>query len=64
MAGFSLTAAFELGAILVQAISGKTRYPDRELQHAGMKACMRALVTANKDIWVHEYMYWKEKGWL
>ncbi len=56
--------AFDLGATLVQAILGRTRYPDQELQHAEMKARMRALVSANKDIWVHEYAYWQEKGWF
>ena len=56
--------ASELGVTLVQAITGKTRYPEQELQHAEMKARMRALVSAHKDIWVHEYGYWQEKGWL
>jgi len=56
--------ASDLGVALAQAISGNARYPDQELQHAEMKARMRALVTTNKDIWVHEYTYWMEKGWL
>ena len=56
--------AYDLGSLLVNAIRNRTRYPDQDLMHAEMKERMRALVSYQKDIWVHEYTYWKEKGWL
>jgi multimeric flavodoxin WrbA len=56
--------AYDLGGLLVNAIRTGTRYPDQDLMHSEMKERMRALVSYNKDIWVHEYTYWKEKGWL
>jgi multimeric flavodoxin WrbA len=56
--------AYDLGGLLVNAIRNRTRYPDQDLMHAGMKERMRTLVSYNKDTWVHEYTYWKEKGGL
>lgn len=56
--------AYDLGGILVNAIRNRIRYPDQDLMHSEMKERMRSLVSYNKDIWVHEYTYWKEKGWL
>ena len=54
--------AYELGKRLVQAIEKKETYPDQERRHAEMLERMRALVTANKDRWHHEYDYWREAG--
>lgn len=56
--------AYYLGGILVTAIENRVRYPDQDLMHSEMKERMRILVSNNKDIWVHEYAYWKKKGWL
>ncbi|MDD1706515.1 MAG: flavodoxin family protein [Methanoregulaceae archaeon] len=56
--------ANDLGGFLVNAIRSGIRYPDQDLMHSEMKERMRALVLFKKDIWVHEYAYWKEKGWL
>ncbi|NLB00368.1 MAG: flavodoxin family protein [Methanomicrobiales archaeon] len=54
--------AYELGKRLVQAIEKKETYPDQERRHAEMLERMRALITANKDRWHHEYDYWREAG--
>jgi multimeric flavodoxin WrbA len=56
--------AYDLGTNLVEAIRNKTKYPDQEAVHFGMKERMRALVTANREIWTHEYDHWLKKGWL
>ena len=56
--------AYDLGVLLVDAIRTRARYPDQDLMHSAMKERMRALVSYNKDTWVHEYTYWNEKGWL
>ena len=56
--------AYELGIRLVTAIRNQEHYPDQDLFHAGMKERMQALVSHNKEIWSHEYQYWREKGWL
>jgi multimeric flavodoxin WrbA len=56
--------AYELGTRLVTAIRNQERDSDQDLFHAGMKERMQALVSHNKDIWSHEYQYWREKGWL
>ena len=54
--------AYELGKRLAQAIANKETYPEQEEFHAEMLEQMRALVTANKDRWQHEYDYWKAAG--
>ncbi|WP_332449617.1 flavodoxin family protein [Methanoculleus sp.] len=54
--------AYELGKRLAQAIETKETYPEQEKFHAEMLERMRALVTANKDRWQHEYDYWKAAG--
>lgn len=57
--------AYELGRKLARAIEKKETYPDQEELHAAMlEGGMRALVTANKDRWHHEYDYWREAGRL
>ncbi|WP_054847933.1 NAD(P)H-dependent oxidoreductase [Methanoculleus chikugoensis] len=56
--------AYELGRKLARAIEKKETYPDQEELHAAMLEGMRALVTANKDRWHHEYDYWREAGRL
>ncbi len=54
--------AYELGRRLARAIEKKETYPDQEEFHAAMLDRMRALVTANRDRWHHEYDYWREAG--
>jgi multimeric flavodoxin WrbA len=56
--------AYDLGGFLVNAIRNGVRYPDQDMMHSEMKEQMKILVSGNKDVWVHEYTYWKEKGWL
>jgi hypothetical protein len=56
--------AHDLGGLLVHSIRNSIRYPDQDLMHSEMKERMRALVSYNKDVWVHEYTHWREKGWL
>ena len=54
--------ASELGKRLAEAIAKKETDPEQEQFHAEMQIRMRALVTANKDRWHHEYDYWKAAG--
>ena len=54
--------AYELGRRLAEAIANKETYPEQERLHAMMLERMRALITANKDRWHHEYDYWKAAG--
>jgi len=49
---------------LVRAISEKRRYPEQDRVHDEMRSRFKALVSMNRDIWKHEYEYWKSKGWL
>lgn len=58
------TVSADLGKNLVQAIREQTTYPEQEAFHADMKERMIALVTANRDMWVHEYEYLKNRGWI
>jgi multimeric flavodoxin WrbA len=54
--------AKELGRTLVDAIRSKWKDPVQEKQHAERKEYFKRLVMFNKDIWKHEYDYWK--GWV
>jgi multimeric flavodoxin WrbA len=56
--------AYELGKKLVTAIEEKTTSPEQEELRTEIFERMRALVTANKDRWHHEYNHWKERGWI
>ena len=51
--------AYELGKKLAKAIATRETYPEQEKLHAAMQERMRALVTANKDRWHHEYDFWQ-----
>lgn len=57
-------AAAALGQSLAQAIATHRAYPEQAGMHAAMRGRFRALVTMNKDAWVHEYRYWQTMGWL
>ena len=56
--------AKELGRKLVDAIRSEWRDPVQEKQHAERKEYFKRLVMFNKDIWQHEYDYWKGMGEL
>jgi hypothetical protein len=54
--------AFTLGQELAEVIREKKVYPDQEAVHQEMRGRFKALVEMNKDIWTHEYEYWKRMG--
>jgi multimeric flavodoxin WrbA len=56
--------AKELGRKLVDAIRSTWKDPVQEKQHAERREYFRRLVMFNKDIWKHEYDYWKGIGEL
>jgi multimeric flavodoxin WrbA len=57
--GATLEAA-ALGVTLVDSIRTSRHYPEQEEILAKNREYFCALVSANKDVWVHEYEYWKE----
>jgi len=56
--------AFDMGIDLVSAIKEGRSYPEQEEALAQRSAFFGGLVMINKDIWVQEYNYLKEKGVL
>ncbi len=60
----AINEAVTLGQTLADAILTRRRYLDQEQLLAESKEYFRRLVEANKDIWAHQYDYWKEKGWM
>ena len=48
-----------LGRTLVEAIRTKRVYPEQEAVHQEMRHQFRQLVTMNKDVWKHEFQYWR-----
>jgi hypothetical protein len=56
--------AKELGRKLADAIRTGWKDPVQEKQHTERKEYFKRLVMFNKDIWKHEYDYWKEIGEL
>lgn len=50
--------AFRLGQDLARAIAEGRAYPEQDAFHAEMAERMKALVTANRERWKHEYDYW------
>lgn len=53
-----------LGQTLVEAIRTQRVYPEQEAVHREMRARFKHLVTANKEVWKHEYEHWLNQGWL
>jgi multimeric flavodoxin WrbA len=51
--------AKELGRNLVDAIKTKWKDPVQEKHHAERREYFKRLVMYNKDLWKHEYDYWK-----
>ena len=54
--------ARELGKTLAGAIKAKTTDEVQDRIHNERKAYFKNLVMFNKDLWKHEYDYWKSKG--
>jgi multimeric flavodoxin WrbA len=54
--------AKELGKALAEAIRSGWKDPEQEQVLAERGGYMKQLVLANKDLWTHEYEYWKGKG--
>jgi len=54
--------SFSLGQELVEAIRTKKVYPDQEAVHQERREFFKRLVEVNKDLWTHQYEYWKKMG--
>jgi hypothetical protein len=56
--------AKELGRKLADAIRTKWKDPVQEKHHEERKEYFKRLISFNKDLWKHEYEYWKGLGEL
>ena len=56
--------AKELGWKLAESIKGTVKDPEQEKIHHERKEYFKRLVSFNKDLWKHEYDYWKDLGEL
>jgi multimeric flavodoxin WrbA len=56
------TEAESLGRTLVAAIQSRRVYPEQEAVHRETRDRFRKLVEMNKDLWRHEYQYWRSAG--
>jgi multimeric flavodoxin WrbA len=56
--------AKELGRKLAEAIKTKWKDPVQEKHHEERKEYFKRLISFNKDLWAHEYEYWKGLGEL
>jgi len=56
--------AKELGRKLAGAIKTKWKDPVQEKHHEERREYFKRLISFNKDLWVHEYEYWKGLGEL
>ena len=56
--------AKDLGRKLTEAIKTKWTDPVQEKHHIERREYFRRLVSFNKDLWKHEYDYWKGLGEL
>lgn len=56
--------ARELGRKLADAIKNKTVDEAQAKHHAERKEYFKRLISFNKDLWAHEYEYWKGRGEL
>ncbi|TAJ44454.1 flavodoxin family protein [Methanofollis fontis] len=54
--------AYRLGQDLARAVAEGRPYPEQETFHREMEERMKALVTAHKHVWKHEYDYWAKMG--
>jgi multimeric flavodoxin WrbA len=53
-----------LGRKLAQSVRGEHRYPEQDEIHQTRRAYFCSLVTANKDLWRHEYEWYLQMGWI
>lgn len=60
----AVSEAEALGRTLVEAVRQKRVFPEQEAVHRELRERFKALVTAHKDAWKHEYEYWLNHGWL
>jgi hypothetical protein len=51
--------AFTLGKELIEAIKSKRVYSEQEAVHQERREYFKTLVGLNKDLWTHEYEYWR-----
>ncbi len=56
--------AFALGKKLAESIRGEHAYPEQEEIHRQRREYFRRLVTANRDLWRHEYDWYVTMGWI
>jgi hypothetical protein len=56
--------AYQLGTVLADAIINAEEFPEQEALHRERAEYMKNLVLMNKDLWTHEYEFWKETGKL
>lgn len=56
--------AKDLGKKLAAAIKTKWKDPAQEKHHMERKEYFKRLISFNKDLWAHEYEYWKGLGEL
>lgn len=60
----ALDEAMKLGGDLVIAARERRSYPwQREAKDVFLREFGKA-VAANRELWAHDYSYWKEKGWI
>jgi multimeric flavodoxin WrbA len=54
--------AFSLGQQLAEAIRTEKVFPDQEAVHKERREFFKGMVEMNKDLWTHQYEYWKKMG--
>lgn len=60
----AIEQAEAMGRDLADAIATRRAYPDQIADLERSREYFRNLVTANRDVWVHEFEVWADKGWL
>ncbi|MEN6517741.1 MAG: NAD(P)H-dependent oxidoreductase [Methanospirillum sp.] len=60
----AIEQAEALGRDLADAIATRRAYPDQVAGLEQTRAYFKTLVTANRDVWVHEFEVWADRGWL
>jgi multimeric flavodoxin WrbA len=60
----AIEQAEALGRDLAEAIATRRAYPDQVAGLEQSREYFRNLVTANRDVWVHEFEVWADRGWL
>ena len=60
----AIEQAEALGRDLADAIATRRAYPDQIAGLERSREYFRNLVTANRDVWIHEFEVWADRGWL